>query len=159
MAEGQKIRRVFTATAKSTVDSQRRLTMPKVWRLPTDTMDTQFYLLPGQNHRIMVLTEEKMNAVFDHLDDISFANGDTIASMEDIASRTQRISLDKQGRFSLDPELAEYAGIKDVAIFKGALAYGTLTSPEYASENTTAPKSSSFEQFVRLDERGRNTTA
>lgn len=134
------------------VDSQRRLTMPKIWRLASDTAETQFYLIPGRDHRIMILTEEKMNAVFDHLEDISFANGDTIASLEDIASRIQQVSLDKQGRFALSAELAEFAGIKEQAVFKGALTYGTLTSPEYIAD-AAAPRNSSFDQFVKLDER------
>jgi DNA-binding transcriptional regulator/RsmH inhibitor MraZ len=152
MAEtGIKSRRIFTNTIQAVVDGQHRVTMPKIWRLPTDTAETVFYLLPGCDHRIMVLTEEKMNAVFDNLDEVSFASGEDIAGMEDIASRTQPVTLDKQGRFAIDKELLDFAGITDKAVFRGALAYGTITSPQYACVGEkSSPKDSSFSLFVAL---------
>lgn len=159
MPEGQvKKRRVFTATTTSVMDAQRRVIMPKSWRLPSDTPETEFYLIPGRDHRIMILTEEKMNAVYDNVEDICFADGDKVFTLEDIASRIQRVTLDKQGRFALSPELVEFAGIQDQAVFKGAFAYGTLTSPEHAGTGAGGPKSSSFDKFVEL-ESGRSRSA
>ncbi|MBO7741269.1 MAG: division/cell wall cluster transcriptional repressor MraZ [Victivallales bacterium] len=151
-----KKRRVFTATISAMVDGQRRVTMPKIWRLPTDTPDTEFYLIPGRGRRIMILTEEKMNAVYDNVEDICFADGEKIVSLEDIASRIQRVTLDKQGRFALNPDLAEFSGITDQAVFKGAIAYGTLMSPASANTESPAPSNSSFDKFVELEAEHRN---
>ena len=151
-----KKRRVFTATISAMVDGQRRVTMPKIWRLPTDTPDTEFYLIPGRGRRIMILTEEKMNAVYDNVEDICFADGEKIVSLEDIASRIQRVTLDKQGRFALNPDLAEFSGITDQAVFKGASADGTLMSPASANTESPAPSNSSFDKFVELEAEHRN---
>ena len=152
MAEiGRQLRRIFTNTIRAVVDGQHRVTMPKIWRLPTDTTETSFFLLPGVDHRIMVLTEEKMNAVFDKMEDVSFASGEDIAGLEDIASKTQQVTLDKQGRFAINKELLDFAGITDTAVFRGAIAYGTITSPQYAdAADKTTPKDSSFSLFVAL---------
>jgi DNA-binding transcriptional regulator/RsmH inhibitor MraZ len=149
--ESVKKRRVFTATITAVVDGQRRVTMPKIWRLPSDTPETEFYLIPGRGRRIMILTEEKMNSVYDNVEDICFADGDKILSLEDIASRIQRVTLDKQGRFALNPELAEFSGINEQAVFKGALAYGILMAPECAATDSPAPSNSSFDKFVELE--------
>ena len=151
-----KKRRVFTATISAMVDGQRRVTMPKIWRLPTDTPDTEFYLIPGRGRRIMILTEEKMNAVYANVEDICFADGEKIVSLEDIASRIQRVTLDKQGRFALNPDLAEFSGITDQAVFKGASADGTLMSPASANTESPAPSNSSFDKFVELEAEHRN---
>ena len=87
---------------------------------------------------------------------LGLADGEKIVSLEDIASRIQRVTLDKQGRFALNPDLAEFSGITDQAVFKGAIAYGTLMSPASANTESPAPSNSSFDKFVELEAEHRN---
>lgn len=147
-----KTRRLFTGRFPVGVDGQRRVTFPKLWRLKSDTDDTQFYLVPGRDHRIQVVTEERMGAIFDALEEnSSLADRQVADSFTDIASRIQVVSLDKQGRFALNSELAQFAGISDKAVFLGSLNYGTLVSPDGAGDNGS-PSESSFDRLQQLEE-------
>ena len=153
-----KIRRIFTGTYPVGVDKQRRLTMPRAWRLSSDTAATQFYIMPGRNNRLQIVTEERMGALFDTLDSISVANGDNIASFTDIASRIQAVTLDQQGRFALNPDLAAYAGITDKAVFLGSITCGTLVSAQGA-DSQPEPKASSFDLIQGYEEAVRKARA
>ena len=151
-----KIRRLFTGRFSVGVDGQRRLTFPKLWRLKSDTEDTCFYLVPGRDKRIQVVTEERIGAIFDALEEnSSLADRQVADSFTDIASRIQVVSLDKQGRISLSSELAQFADITDKAVFLGSLNYGTLVAPGNVSESSS-PAESSFDRLQQLEEAVRN---
>ena len=149
---GNKTRRIFAGTVQSTVDGQHRVTMPKIWRLPSDTPVTAFFLVPGPHHRIIIVTEEDMAGFYDKiLGNVSFSSGDDVASLEDVASKMQMVNLDKQGRFAINKWLLDYTGIGDMAVFKGAYRYATITSPEFAAmTDGPAPKASSMALFDTL---------
>ncbi len=149
--------RLFTGTYPVSVDSQRRLALPRSWRLPTDQPDTNFYLVPGRARRIQVVTEEKMQAIFQRLENSSLANDDKIAAYTDIASKIQIVNLDSHGRFVLSADLAEFAGIKDKAVFLGSMVYGTILAPE-AWQERQAPLNSSFDLLQKIEEDTRGTT-
>ena len=145
-------RRFFTGTLPVTVDGQRRLTLPKTWRLPSDAEDTVFYLMPGHNRRIFLVTEERMESIYDSIVGSSMASNDKMDSYIDIGSKIQEIVLDKQGRFALNPTLAEFAGIKDKAVFLGSLVYGVLVAPENWQDRN-APRESSLDILQKMEER------
>ncbi|MCQ2403023.1 MAG: division/cell wall cluster transcriptional repressor MraZ [Lentisphaeria bacterium] len=131
--------------------------MPRSWRLPTDTDETAFYLVPGRSRRIQVVTEEKMQAIYDKLENSSLANDDKIAAYTDIASMIQVVTLDSHGRFALSPELAKFAGIKTKAVFLGSIIYGTLMAEDAWQERQT-PLSSSFDLLQQIEESAKSST-
>ncbi len=131
--------------------------MPRSWRLPTDTDDTQFYLIPGRARRIQVVTEEKMQSIFEKLENSSLANDDKIAAYTDIASKIQIVTLDSHGRFALSPTLAEFAGIKDKAVFLGSMVYGTIMAADEWQERQT-PLASSFDLLQQIEESSKNAS-
>ena len=139
------------------VDGQRRLSMPRSWRLPTDTPDTQFYLVPGRARRVQVVTEEKMNAIYEKLVNGSYANDGRIDAYTDIASKLQIVTLDSHGRFALAASLAEFAGITDKAIFLGSLVYGTILAPE-SWQGRQTPLASSFDLLQQIEENTRGVS-
>ncbi|MCQ2397008.1 MAG: MraZ N-terminal domain containing protein [Lentisphaeria bacterium] len=143
--------RLFTGTYPVGVDSQRRLSMPRAWRLPNDDENTQFYLVPGRARRIQIVTEEKMQDIFEKLENSSLANEDKIAAYTDIASKIQPVTLDSHGRFSLSAELAEFSGIKDKAVFLGSMVYGTLMAADAWKDRQT-PLASSFDLLQKIEE-------
>ncbi len=153
-----KTRRIFTGTYPVGVDKQRRLTMPRAWRLSTDNENTQFYIMPGKNGRLQIITEERMGTLYDTLENTPLANGDNIASFTDIASRIQAVTLDQQGRFALNPDLAAYAGITDKAVFLGSITCGTLVSAQDAGDHQ-APRTSSFDLIQGYEEAARRARA
>ena len=151
MPEGTVKIRKFLGTYPVSVDKQRRLTMPRAWRLPTDTDDTAFYLMPGPNHMIMMVTEERMNAVVQGLEDRSLMNKEDHLSKTFLASQSQEIQLDKQGRFQLNQNLAKYAQIEENAVFLGSFDTGTIASPNNWSEEDTSNESI-FDRFLAIED-------
>ena len=153
-----KTRRIFTGTYPVGVDKQRRLTMPRAWRLSSDDEKTQFYIMPGKYNRLQIITEERMGTLYDTLESTPLANGDNIASFTDIASRIQAVTLDQQGRFALNPDLAAYAGITDKAVFLGSITCGTLVAAKDA-DGHQAPSASSFDLIQSYEEAARRARA
>ena len=148
-------RRFFTGTYPVTVDAQRRLTMPKGWRLPSDNEDTMFFLIPGRRKQICVFTEERFDRILEKINDSSMASGDKMDSYMDVGSKIQEIVLDKQGRFALNPVLAEFAGIKDKAVFLGSMICGVIVAPENW-QNRVTPLESSLDILQLMEERPKN---
>ena len=148
-------RRFFTGTYPVTVDAQRRLTMPKGWRLPSDSDDTLFYLIPGRHQQICLVTEDRVDRILEKIVDSSMASDDKMASYTDLGSKIQEAILDKQGRFALSPLLAEFAGIKDKAVFLGSMICGVIVAPENW-QNRVAPLESSLDILQLMEERPRS---
>lgn len=148
-------RRFFTGTYPVTVDAQRRLTMPKGWRLPSDNDDTLFYLIPGRRKQICLVTEERVDRILEKIVDSSMASGDKMDSYTDLGSKIQEVVLDKQGRFALNPLLAEFAGIKDKAVFLGSMICGVIVAPENW-QNRVTPLESSLDILQLMEERPKN---
>lgn len=148
-------RRFFTGTFPVTVDAQRRLTMPKGWRLPSDNEDTVFYLIPGRKNQICLVTEERIDRIYDKIVESSMASGDKMDSYTDIGSKIQEIVLDKQGRFALSPLLAEFAQIKDKAVFLGSMICGVIVAPENWQDRV-APRESSLDILQVMEEQPRS---
>jgi len=145
-------KRFFSGAYPVSVDGQRRLAMPKSWRLPADDENTQFFLVPGRNHRIFVITEDRASRLFESAEKISVLDGDGMGACEDIASKLQIVTLDKQGRFALDPALAAHAEISNKAVFLGAIFCGTIVSPEHRQELAN-PSDMSLDLLQRIEER------
>ena len=142
---------MFTGTFSVGVDSQRRVTMPRSWRLPSDTEETAFYLMPGRGRRIQIVTQERMDAIFDALESTSVVNDDKMSAFTDVASKIQVVTLDKQGRFAISPELTKHAGITTQAVFLGSITCGTILAPgEWTQRDTPLP--SNLDILQQLEE-------
>lgn len=122
-------RRYFVGVIPSAVDKQRRIAFPKVWRLDTDTERTQFFLFPAQNGHLYILTEERANRLYDLLSQSSIMDDEKMAAFAELGALMQVVNLDKQGRFTLNQNLAAYTGIQDAAEFRGGVWYGLLAAP------------------------------
>lgn len=122
-------RRYFVGVIPSAVDKQRRIAFPKVWRLDTDTERTQFFLFPAQNGHLYILTEERANRLYDLLAQSSIMDSEKMAAFTELGTLMQVINLDKQGRFTLNQNLAVYTDIHDAAEFRGGVWYGLLSAP------------------------------
>jgi len=142
----------FSGTYPVVMDAQRRLTIPKSWRFLGNDEPIQFFLLPGRNHRLELVTSERIEEIMKKILGVSVANGESMDSFTDIGSKIQVVEMDKQGRFSLNPVLMEYAQIKDKAVFLGSLICGTIVSAENC-EIKSAPQSSSLDILQHLEEK------
>jgi len=150
-ATGNSRKRLFSGFYPVAMDGQRRLAMPKNWRLPSDTVDTEFYLLPGRNKRIYVLTEERFNRMLDCSDNVAIMDGEGLSSHEAIGQQLQIVTLDKQGRFQLSSNLAQHAEIDKKAVFCGAIFCGTIVAPENLHSEEQS-KEQTYNYLQRLEE-------
>ena len=106
--------REFVMSAQSTVDSQRRLAIPKAWRLDTDTEGTRFFLTLGSGPSL----EFYEYAEFE---------------------RRRIITLDKQGRFVVPQHLLDIAKIKTDVYCEGSFACGRIIALEIWNQIDPGP--------------------
>lgn len=131
MADNDSIlERAFLGDATCVVDAQRRVAMPKTWRLSSDTEDTHFYLLPGPQKTIQLVTREHFQRLMYRARAIAISDPQQANMISGIAARSQEIIPDKHGRFAISPILFNYAGLQDKAVFVGALTFGRIMTPE-----------------------------
>ena len=137
------------------MDKQRRLIMPKPWRLSTDKIAkssakedegdssvsteglTPFYLMPWTvegKQVIYVFDVEEMAHVSANWENISPFSNDAQAHFMDYASRIQMVTMDSQWRFQLNTYLTKYAGLdplrKDGVAFSGSWRWGLLLNAD-----------------------------
>ena len=144
-------RRVFTGEWRVSVDKQRRLVMPRAWRLASDDENTTFYLMPNRDNTITVMTESQMDDILDMLDDRSLMNRAEMADVTSVAHRILAVTLDSQGRFQLNQDLANHAKIKDSAVCLGSLRVGTIRNAENW-EATRPAGEAGFDGFEHLED-------
>jgi len=131
------------------VDAQRRVVMPKTWRLHTDTESTKFYLIPDGSSSIQIITLEDYRLLSHQIRYTPPASAEEANLRSSIAIYSQEIQLDKQGRFAISPELMQYAGLSDKVVFVGAFIYGRIFSPENWERNQ-APAQESVDYMMQL---------
>lgn len=121
--------RLFFREVSCAVDKQGRITFPKAWKLPDDDENTVFMLCPGLSRSIHVYDYAEFQK---SLMKIRMApKTEEIQNWITIYSgRCQRVTLDKQGRFAIDPQLMQYAEITDEVDCIGAIDYGRIFNPD-----------------------------
>ena len=129
MSETPQQNRQFLMTFQSTVDSQHRLAIPKLWRLDTDTEDTQFYLTLGAGPSLEFYVYEeflkRQAAASQRMRDASSHILGTGAAMY-----ATIVQPDKQGRFVVPVPLLEIAKIKTNVYCLGCWTYGRIAAKE-----------------------------
>ncbi len=122
-------RRVFTGISYCSLDAQRRILMPREWRLDTDNSNTMFYIVPSSPNIIKVYDQlhyDKFIESFDNLDEYDEEMADAMMMAGSLVSP---VTPDKQGRFTLTQALIEHGqlptdGSKIVLV--GAITYGRI---------------------------------
>ena len=119
-----------------TIDSQRRLSIPKDWRKDADSNDLLFYLMPGRHKTIQVLPKDLFeNEILAKFKKVSFADVEKSQALALIGAKASKSTCDKQGRISLTQELLDHAGLKDQAVLIGGLTTIQIMTPEAWSQN------------------------
>ncbi|HOG50638.1 MAG TPA: hypothetical protein PKY10_08615 [Lentisphaeria bacterium] len=131
------------------IDTQRRVVMPKAWRLSSDTENTKFYLIPDSSSSIQIITVEDYRLLSHQIRYTPSASAEEANLRSSIAIYSQEIQLDKQGRFAISPELMQYAGLSDKVAFVGAFTHGRIFAPENW-EKSQAPTKESVKYMTDL---------
>ena len=147
--------RFFTDTFKVSVDGQHRAVFPKAWRLPSDTEETRFYLVPAPDKSIHLHTSTQFNIIVDALRKRASSN-DVMAAryLAAFGGNSSQITLDKQGRFQFSPALCKHAELGDKVMFIGSILYAKIISEE--NWNKISPELEDSLNFIKDTELANN---
>ena len=104
--------------------------MPRNWRLDGDSVGTTFYVMPAPGGIVRVCSTEFFNQQMDLMNELNPSDADNQEGMLLIGSLTQAVVPDRQGRFSLTPEIIEYGDLGKRVVLVGAVTYGRIVSEE-----------------------------
>ncbi len=113
--------KVFFGNVTHAIDRQRRVAIPSDWRGKKDTV---FYVIPGTNEEISVLSEKEFNKmILGPAEGVEFTDADSADALSDLGSMGQVCKCDSQGRICLSSDLLEYAGLEvsGMALLKGSV--------------------------------------
>jgi len=129
MPEQSNSLREFVMSSESVVDSQRRLAIPKAWRLATDTEGTRFFLTLGSGPSLEFYEysefERRRAIAIQKMVDV---RSDLLATSS--AKYSAIITLDKQGRFVIPQHLMDVAKIKTDVYCDGSFSCGRIIAME-----------------------------
>lgn len=112
-----------------TVDSQRRVAIPKGWRHGSDE-GNRFFLLPGREKSLQLVPAPIFHELLAKLRRVSFADAQAAVALATIGGMAQEVTCDRQGRLALNPKLMAHAGIVDKALLIGAVTTIQIWEPQ-----------------------------
>ncbi len=127
----------FTGEYEYSLDSQRRVGIPRGWRVD----NFRYYLLPARGKVLQLIPENYFKDFLDKVRKVSLTNAAVGKALALLGSRAQECICDKQGRISISAKLLEHAGIKADLVMVGAFTHAQIWSKEAwagESEDTEA---------------------
>jgi MraZ protein len=92
------------------IDSQRRIAIPKDWRIKGG--DNRFYILPGRHNALQLMTYASFKKLAEKLKKVSIADPKASIALARLGAKARECRCDKQGRIGVNESLLEYAEIK-----------------------------------------------
>ena len=93
------------------IDSQRRIAIPKGWRIRGE--ETKFYILPGRHNTLQLMTPNSFKQLAEKLKRVSIADPKASIALARLGAKARECHCDKQGRIGISENLLEYAEIKN----------------------------------------------
>ena len=121
---------VFVGTYDHALDPKRRLTIPSSWR--DRVLGTQgLYVLPDVDEKCLcVFTVREMERKLSSVGHHSIVDRKARQFARVLASRSDLVDWDSQGRIRIKDELLDYAGIKDRVTMVGNFRFFELWNPD-----------------------------
>ena len=127
---------VFVNTYTHSLDSKRRLTIPADWR-ELAGVPRRLFVLPGVNDKCLcVYPAREMTRRLEKLRNLSIADDQGRQLARTLASRSDLVPWDSQGRIRIKDELLEYAGLVNQVILVGTFDGFELWNPDRWKEKT-----------------------
>jgi MraZ protein len=121
---------VFVGNYRHLLDPKKRLTIPSSWREQVG-LPEQVYVLPGVNEPcLLVFPSREMAKRLARVQSLSVADVVGRNFLRTLASRSDLMGWDGQGRIRVKDELMDYAGITSEVVLVGAFEMFELWSPE-----------------------------
>ncbi|HJO94121.1 MAG TPA: hypothetical protein QF753_12020 [Victivallales bacterium] len=101
---------LFAGEFVHAIDSQRRIAIPKDWRVKDGL--NRFYILPGRHKTLQLMTYSSFKRLAEKLKKVSIADPKASIALARLGARARECRCDKQGRIPVPEQLLEYAEIK-----------------------------------------------
>ena len=118
---------VFLGEFEHSLDSQRRVAIPSVWR---KEKKTTFFLFPGRHKALQLIPLGTFRETFMKFKKISFADPIASTAFANLGARAQECECDKQGRIQIPQKLIEHSGLKEQVVMIGSFTTIQIWSKE-----------------------------
>lgn len=109
---------VFAGKHPRALDPKKRLTVPSTWRNAIGEKGVVF-VLPDPRGCLMMITQEEMAAKIQRFKNKPLFDNVLNAKLEAIASNSDQLTFDTQGRIRISDRLLKFAGIKTNIVLNG----------------------------------------
>jgi MraZ protein len=143
----------FASSFLHALDPKKRLTIPSVWRAEVGEPKS-LYVLPGLNDEkcLYIYPAREMARRLDRFRKIGIADKKARVFARILASRSDLVAWDSQGRIRIKDELLDYAKITGQVKLVGAFDRFELWNPQQWQETTSAVDSATLEDALRYVE-------
>jgi len=125
---------VFVNTYTHSLDSKKRLTVPSDWRESAGT-PKKLFVLPGVNVKCLcVYPAREMSRRLERLRNLSIADEKGRQLARVLASRSDLVPWDSQGRIRIKDDLLHYAELVNQVVLVGTFDGFELWSPDKWNE-------------------------
>ena len=140
---------VFVNTFTHSLDDKKRLTIPSDWRELAGEPRC-LIVLPGVNEPCLsVYPAREMNRRTEKIRNLSIADEQGRRFLRTLASRSDLVPWDAQGRIRIKDELLVFAGLKDEVKLVGAFECFELWSPEKWKQQDSSVTPSGWGEAAR----------
>ncbi|MEM9444270.1 MAG: division/cell wall cluster transcriptional repressor MraZ [Verrucomicrobiota bacterium] len=126
-----RVREAYTDTFEHSIDAKGRVTVPAEWR--GEKFALRLCIVPSEEKCLKVYSAEVMAEKMLLLQQAP-VNDPRRKMLERLASITQSVSIDAQGRVMVKDKLREMASLTKIALFKGAFDHFQIWDPGRAKE-------------------------
>ncbi len=121
---------VFVGTYTHALDPKKRLTIPSTWRDRLKGSES-LYVLPDVKEKCLcVFPAQEMVRRLESIGHHSIADPKARQFARVLASRSDLVSWDSQGRIRIKDELLDYASVKERAVLVGNFRFFEVWAPE-----------------------------
>jgi MraZ protein len=126
---------VFVSTFKHSLDPKRRLTIPAEWRDQVGTPNNLYVLQSVHEKCLCIYPAAEIMGRMKNIRQHSIADKMARQFARVLASKSDLVAWDSQGRIRIKDELLEYAGLVDEVVLVGAFDCFEVWTPERLKES------------------------
>lgn len=127
---GQGAEGVFVNTYVHSLDTKKRLTIPSDWR-ELAGVPKRLFVLPGVNDKCLcVYPAREMTRRMERLRNLSIADTKGRQLARALASRSDLVPWDSQGRIRIKDELLDFAGVTNQVVLVGTFDGFEIWNPD-----------------------------
>ncbi len=127
---------VFVGTFVHGLDPKKRLTIPSCWRDQMKSTDNTLFIVPGIDEKsLCVFPGREMTHRLGVIGHHSIADAKARQFSRILASRSELITWDSQGRIRVKDELLDYAGIKNDVVMVGNFRFFEMWNPDVLKQS------------------------